>query len=303
MSKDVSRLQLPPSESRIHSEGALQNRPQTPVRTGVPRRTFKIRFPRFQTQIRNKLSQESGAGKPASRRVSGGARPCFEERRPAFQVRGPGSVREGPWPRAHDRPSAANSNPGLPRLSPISSPHSAPLHSATHSLRGDGAAPGADRESGGALVWTGSARALLFPGASVGPICTQGRRPDLSSGTRAESDALSRAPGSRRPTSRAPEGGPPPPGPPPQLLTYLNCSASARGATSPSRPPVDKPVSATRQSEGADLRPRPPGLLSPDAEPPLSEQLPATAGKGWCSAPSSGQEKPHSRTKLLQWFN
>lgn len=68
--------------------------------------------------------------------------------------------------------------------------------------------------------------------------------------------------------------------------------ASASDATSPSpSPTVGKPVLETRQSERLNLRPLLPGPWSPDTEPPLLEQLPVTAGKGWCAAPSSDPGK------------
>lgn len=73
--KETDGPRLPPSEPRIHSGRAPHmTRLQTAVGTGVPRRTFKRRFPRFQTQIRNKLSRESGRGWGAApQRTSGRA--------------------------------------------------------------------------------------------------------------------------------------------------------------------------------------------------------------------------------------
>lgn len=72
--KEADGPRLPPSEPHIHSGRAPHmTRLQTAVGTRVPRRTFK-RFPRFQTQIRNKLSEESVQGWGAApQRTSGRA--------------------------------------------------------------------------------------------------------------------------------------------------------------------------------------------------------------------------------------
>lgn len=137
-------------------------------------------------------------------------------------------------------------------------------------------------------------RTLPFSAALVCPICTQGCQSDLSSGTWAEPDWPSPGPWFQVPqflrpgrgshASRARRPG--------SSRTCRRRRASASDATSPSpSPTVGKPVLETRQSERLNLRPLLPGPWSPDTEPPLLEQLPVTAGKGWCAALSSGPGK------------
>lgn len=168
---------------------------------------------------------------------------------------------------------------------PICGPHSVPLHSAKSPPTWGTVPHPRSRGRVSPCRERGLMRAPLFPGASVYPICTQGRGPDLSPGD----------PGRVRPAvsgASVPEprkGVPRLPGPPPQFVTYLPPHSRRQRRHQPlSVPRRPKPVLEARQSERLNLRPLPPGLQSPDAEPPLSERLPVTAGRDWCAAPSSG---------------
>lgn len=149
----------------------------------------------------------------------------------------------------------------------------------------DSPAPEAKRESGRAPVRKGGLVSTLpFSGALVRPICTQGCQSDMDRAGPAVSrpvvsgaSVLSLGRGSYASRARCPSSS-----------RTCRSSASASDATSPfPSPTVHKPVLETRQSERLNLRPLLPGPWSPDTEPPLLEQLPVTAGKGWCAAPLS----------------
>jgi hypothetical protein len=194
------------------------------TRVGLQRRTFKIRFPRIQTQIRNKLWEKPRAGEPASRRVSEQVlwRPTLlRQLCPVVQLWELGSGRSKTWPRTHSELQAANSSPGLLRFTPnlFTAFLIFPLHQiATHERGGPAPEATGVRTS---PVWKGSLCAPFFPfsGALVCPICTHGCQSDLPSGTWTEPDWMTPGPWLQIPEPG--KGVPCLPGPPSQLVTYL----------------------------------------------------------------------------------